>query len=191
MHKTSKKQLRNEAISLLGNDIVRYADDTQLVGKIVEVELYYDDDPASHSYKGKTKRNESMFLPRNHAYVYFTYGMHYCLNVSAGPEGQGAAVLIRAIEPLNGVDIMMKNRRTHTKSCQHKDIANGPAKLTQALAVDKELDGHSLLLPPLQIKRRSSRNSEDIVCAERIGITKATNELLRFYLRDNPYISKA
>ena len=110
------------------------------VGRIVEVEAYREDDPASHTYNGPTPRNEVMFGPAGHLYVYFTYGMHYCANVVTGREGHGAAVLLRAVEPIAGVDLMSRRRQGRAA------IADGPAKLCQAFGIDGSFNGVDLLV---------------------------------------------
>ena len=108
------------------------------VGRIVEVEAYREDDPASHSARGRTPRNRAMFGPPGHLYVYFTYGMHHCANVVTGPDGTGAAVLLRAVEPLAGIDVMRERRGGRP------GLADGPAKLCQAFAIGPQHDGVDL-----------------------------------------------
>ena len=108
------------------------------VGRIVEVEAYREDDPASHTYRGRTERNAAMFGPAGHLYVYFTYGMHHCANVVTGPEGHGAAVLLRAVEPLAGIDVMSERRQGRPA------LADGPAKLCQAFAIGPGHNGSDL-----------------------------------------------
>src|ERR1044072_3277475 len=125
---------------LLGCILERTVNGKTLRGRIVETEAYHQSAVASHSYKGQTPRTEVMFGPAGHLYVYFTYGMHYCCNVVTGPSGQRAAVLIRALEPLTGQDIMSANRGGQTGV----NITNGPAKLCQALMIDKKLNGVDL-----------------------------------------------
>lgn len=124
---------------LLGSTLERTIDSRAIRVKIVETEAYDQTDAASHSYKGRTPRTDIMFGPPGHLYVYFTYGMHYCCNVVTGPDGEGSAVLIRAVEPIQGEEHMAEQRdKTGIGIC------NGPAKLCKALAIDKRLNGHNL-----------------------------------------------
>jgi len=171
---------------LLGSQLVRTIDGQQLRGRIVEVEAYKQTDPASHSYRGKTARSEVMFGPAGHLYVYFTYGMHYCCNVVVGPEGYGAGLLIRAVEPLEGEDQMLLLRRGRGQY----ELTNGPGKVCQALAIDKTCNGHDLEQPPISLEFLPPLADDQIVQTTRIGITKAVDEPWRFYIRNNPYVSK-
>ena len=170
---------------LLGCELVRELDGQQLRCRIVETEAYDQSDAASHSYRGRTPRIDVMFGPPGRLYVYFTYGMHYCCNVVCGPEGQGAAVLIRAVEPLEGEVVMSSYRR----GMQGVVLTNGPAKLCQALAIDRSMNGHNLRLAPLQLLIRDSLKPEAIIQTTRIGISQAKDMPWRFYIKDNPYIS--
>lgn len=154
--------------------------------RIVEVEAYDQTDAASHSYKGRTPRTDVMFGPSGHLYVYFTYGMHYCANIVVGPIGYGSAVLIRAVEPLSGFDIIRQNRGDKP---DHQ-LTNGPAKFCQALGLDKSFNGHDLSRPPLQLIIKPAVESKQIVQATRIGISQAKDQPWRWYLKDNPYVSK-
>jgi DNA-3-methyladenine glycosylase len=172
---------------LLGCLLVRELEDgTRVSGRIVETEAYHQSDAASHSYKGKTPRTEIMFGLPGFAYVYFTYGMHYCVNVVTGPEGEGSAVLIRAIEPVEGIERMSANRG----GLETSQLTNGPAKLCQALQIDKQLNGHDLHTLPLQLRVQPPIDAGEIVTTTRIGITKDAHRLWRFYVAGNPFVSK-
>jgi DNA-3-methyladenine glycosylase len=175
------------APKLLGCLLVRELEDgTRVSGRIVETEAYHQSDAASHSYKGKTPRTEIMFGPPGFAYVYLTYGMHYCVNVVTGPEGEGSAVLIRAIEPVEGIERMSANRG----GLETSQLTNGPAKLCQALQIDKQLNGHDLHTLPLQLRVQPPVDASEIVTTTRIGITKDAHRPWRFYVAGNPFISK-
>lgn len=179
---------------LLGCEIVRTLENGEVLRvKIVETESYHQKDPASHTFRGKSERNRAMFGPAAHAYIYFTYGMHWCFNVTAGEEGHGAGILIRAAQPLVGIDSMKRNRHLHARSAQNEkilhNIANGPAKLAQALAISKDLYGHNLTKAPLQILESEDINF-NITETTRIGISQAKNEIARFYIADNRFVSK-
>lgn len=173
------------APQLLGCLLERQLDGRTVRAMIVETEAYDQTDAASHSYNGKTPRTEAMFGPAGHLYVYFTYGMHYCCNIVVGEENYGAAVLIRAVEPVSGEDIM--KRRRHVNG---REISNGPAKLCQALAIDRALNGHDLAYPPLTLTPRPMRSHQDIIQTTRIGITKGREMPWRFFIKDNPYVSR-
>jgi DNA-3-methyladenine glycosylase len=161
--------------------------DTQLLRvRIVETEAYDQTDVASHSYKGMTPRTEVMFGTSGHLYVYFTYGMHYCCNIVVGPAGHGSAVLIRAVEPLAGETEMAARRGGR----HNIELTNGPAKLCQALAIDKALNGHDLRLPPLKLVTKSPLPIDQIIQTTRIGISRAQDQPWRFYIANNPYVSK-
>lgn len=176
---------------LLGWEIERELDGQLLRGRIVETEAYDQTDAASHSYRGRTPRTDVMFGPPGRLYVYFTYGMYYCCNVVAGPEGRGSAVLLRAIEPLEGEDVMLANRQAASKAkISGLQITNGPAKLCQALRLDKQANGHDLRLPPIRLIIKPSAAASDIVQTTRIGISQATDAPWRFYIRNNRYVSK-
>lgn len=181
--------VKEAAKALLGQRLIRtLPDNTRLGGTIIETESYHENDPAAHSYGGRqTPRNAVMFGHPGYAYVYFTYGMHYCLNVVVRPEGEAAAVLIRAVEPLEGVRDMYTRRGS-----QHPvtNLCSGPAKLTQALHIGKELNGHNLEQPPLRLLPGEGVAETDIEATPRIGITRATDKLWRFYIRGNPHVSR-
>lgn len=161
-------------------------------GRIVEDEAYVAEDPAAHSFRGKTPRNAVMFGPPGRAYVYRIYGLYDCVNVVTGPDGAGEAVLIRALEPALGIDLMRERRKT----ADLRGLCSGPGKLTQALGITRRQNGASLLDSPLQVWSRESLHGAEPVDAEaivqttRIGITKAADRPLRFYLRYSGFISR-
>ncbi len=171
---------------LLGCRLERQVDGQLVSGRIVETEAYSQDDVASHSYRGETPRTKVMFGPAGYLYVYFTYGMHYCCNIVTGPAGHGSAVLIRALEPLSGQAIMSRNRR----GLGGEALTNGPAKLCQALAIEKSFNGHDLHQEPLKLMMEPPLVQTDIVQTTRIGISRAQDAPWRFYIRGNKYVSK-
>jgi DNA-3-methyladenine glycosylase len=181
------------ARALIGCVLVRDCPDGRSAGRIVETEAYVRDDPASHAYRGETTRNASMFLEPFHAYVYKIYGTSFCVNVTSETAGEGAAVLVRALEPLEGLALMEARRGT----TRMRDLARGPGRLCQALDVDLRMDGIDLLADrrlwlgaPLQRARaQESRDRFTVGASRRIGITKAAERLLRFYERGNPFVS--
>jgi DNA-3-methyladenine glycosylase len=174
------------APQLLGRVLERTFENKTLSGIITEVEAYDQGDAASHSFKGRSARTEVMFSAPGYVYVYFTYGMHYCCNVVVGPKGTGAAVLIRALEPVAGVSQMTDRR--HGRAIH--ELTNGPAKLCQALSINTELNGHYLADTPLRLVPGRAINHHQIVQTTRIGISKAQELPWRFYIRDNPYVSR-
>lgn len=173
------------AQKLLGCLLVRELGGEKIIVRIVETESYDEEDEASHAYRGETKSNQAMFGPAGHLYVYFTYGMHYCCNVVTGKKGYGSGVLIRAVEPMEGLEILESRR-----GLKGINLTNGPAKLTRALAIDKSLGGHDLRLSPLKLIIKKLNSQEKIVKTTRIGISRAKDKKRRFYLKDNPYVSK-
>lgn len=173
------------ARDLLGCVLVRKIGNNKLSGKIVEVEAYFgQDDPASHAYRGITPRNRVMFGKPGFAYVYFIYGNYYCLNFTTEREGKAGAVLIRALEPLEGIDVMKRNRNTDNI----RNLTNGPGKLTQALKITKEQNGQDLTGDDLYVL--SDRKPKKIVETTRIGIKNGKELKLRFYIKGNKFVSK-
>lgn len=170
---------------LLECELVRTIDGRKVRVKIVETESYDQHDAASHSYKGRTPRTDVMFGPSGHLYVYFTYGMHYCCNIVTGKDGISEAVLIRAVEPLEGVEQLEQRRSRHGI-----ELTNGPAKLCKALDIDRSLNGHDLRTLPLELVIRPAHETSAIVQTTRIGISVEKDRLRRFYLKDNPYVSR-
>jgi DNA-3-methyladenine glycosylase len=170
---------------LLGCLLVREIDGEEVTVRIVETEAYDQDDPASHAFRGETARNRVMFGASGNLYVYFTYGMHYCCNVATGPVGHGSGVLIRAVEPLGGIEVLERRRRM-----TGVNVSNGPGKLCQALGIDLALNGHDLHRPPLILEQGGLRANESISQSPRIGISKATDLLRRFHIAGNPFVSR-
>ena len=174
---------------LLGCLIIRDYDQEgeQARVRIVETEAYDQNDPASHAYHGRSARNAALFGPSGHMYVYFTYGMHYCLNISCQEDGFGAGVLIRACQPVQGLDLLRSHRHgRHTD----RDLTNGPAKLCQALDIDKHNYGHDLRKPPIRLATAGLAQDETITATPRIGISHAKEALRRFVITGNPYLSR-
>lgn len=173
------------ARELLGTFLVHITNEGTTVGKIVETEAYLRDDPACHASRGMTPRNSVMFGPPGIAYVYFTYGMHYCFNVVTATEGIGEAVLIRAVEPLEGLDLM-RNRRGRDRL---HELCAGPARLVQAFGITKEHNKAALTKGNLFIAPASD-HPPDIYITTRIGIKEGADLPLRFYIKGNKFISK-
>ena len=154
-------------------------------GTIVEVEAYDHEDPAAHGYRGRTERNASMFGPPGHAYVYRSYGMHWCVNFVCEEEGSASAVLIRALEPTHGLDVMRARRGLDDP----RALCSGPGKLCQALALTQEHDGLALDEPPFRLEERVG--DVEIVRGPRIGITRAADRPWRYALAGSRFVSRA
>lgn len=183
-----RRDPRVVAPELLNKLLVR---DDGRAGRIVEVEAYAgSEDPAAHSFRGKTARNATMFGPAGHLYVYFTYGMHWCMNVVTQEADTAEAVLLRAVEPIKGIEVMRKNR---PKAKRDFDLTNGPGKICMAMEIDRKLDGERLDGESLYITARDIEVSDDdIVVTPRVGIDgsgEAAAWPLRFLLRGNRYVS--
>jgi DNA-3-methyladenine glycosylase len=179
---------------LIGKLVVRELPGARLSGRIVETEAYPPRDPAAHHFRGPTPRNRSMFLDHGYAYVYFSYGNHFMLNVSAEVPGIGGGVLIRALEPLEGIEQMERHRKT----VRRLGLTRGPGRLASALRIDRSLDGTDLCAPgPLWLGALAStrttageaRRALLLGKSKRIGITRAAHRVLRFYERGSPFVS--
>jgi DNA-3-methyladenine glycosylase len=170
---------------LIGEMLVRILPEGAAGGRIVETEAYGIGDPAGHAYRGITPRNRPLFLERGHAYVYLAYGVSFMLNVSSETPGVGAGVLIRAIEPTIGVATMERNRGAQ----RVRDLARGPGRLCEALSIDRRLDGIDLCRAGPLWLGTDGRASDEIGRSKRIGITRAADSPLRFYVRGNSFVS--
>jgi DNA-3-methyladenine glycosylase len=175
------------ARDLLGKTLWRLTKAGLTAGIIVETEAYDGaNDPASHAWRGQTQRNAIMFGPPCRAYVYFTYGMHYCINAVTGPEGQASAVLLRAIQPIVGLDIMSERRGT---TIPDRDLARGPGRLCQALGITTADNGTDLTGDTLWVSETADAPDLLIATTPRIGITRATERPWRFVVCDSRYVS--
>ncbi len=173
--------------ALIGKLLVRRLDDGELlVGRIVETEAYFPNDPASHAFRGPTPRNRAMFGPPLHAYVYFIYGANWCLNVTSEGEGVGAASLVRACEPLAGIERLRALRGR--PGVKDRDLARGPGNLCRAFAIGPEFDGADLTAHT-SLWLAGDGLVLPVGVSTRIGIAKAAEAPLRFYARGNPSVS--
>lgn len=193
----------------------------KLVARIVETEAYDQDDPASHAFGGPSERNAAMFGPAGHLYVYVSYGMHHCCNVVCGPEGFGSGCLVRAVEPLEGVEVMRELReagragkaqaanaglgreeaparheaeqaeRVRKHPLKLRDLTNGPGKVCAALGIDKGLYGHDLTVEPLVLDFAPLLPGETIGSSPRVGISKNIDAPKRFFIEGNEFVSRA
>jgi DNA-3-methyladenine glycosylase len=188
-----KRDLLTVAKELLGKILVKSDDEVPLAAKIVEVEAYDGRvDEAAHTYTGKTKRNEIMFEEGGYLYVYFTYGAHFCSNVVTGEKGHGTAVLIRAVEPVQGIERMYLNRygRNLVNEKEKYNLTNGPGKVCQAFGITKEYYGEDLIYGRIYLLSQKKIPEDKIIRTTRVGIKKSTELNWRFYIKDNPFVSK-
>jgi DNA-3-methyladenine glycosylase len=180
-----KKFFNQSTVDLAKSLLGKYLVNGKLKGIIVETEAYlYRDDPGCHASRGKTKRNAPMFGAAGNTYVYLIYGMYHCLNIVSGKEGEGEAVLIRALEPVEGIETMQKRRKTK----KPENLCNGPGKLTQALGITRKHNNLSLLKGPLFIY--DSKIKPEICTSTRIGLSAGKDLELRFFIKDNNFVSK-
>jgi DNA-3-methyladenine glycosylase len=180
-------ETRALALALLGCVVVRDSDEGITAGRIVETEAYLPGDPACHAYSGKSLRNATLFGPPHRAYVYQIYGTSYCFNLSSERDGQGAGVLVRALEPIEGIALMRERRAGGTT----RDLCRGPGRLCRALAIDRSMDGIDLLTHGQLWLAEGGEPSMRVCSSRRIGVTRAAERKLRFYVAGNPYVSGA
>ncbi len=175
---------------LLGAYLVHDTSEGKTVGRIVETEAYLHGDPACHAYRRQTPRNAAMFGPPGHVYVYQIYGLHHCVNIVTAPAGTGEAILIRALEPVEGLEIMRQRRPTATKPA---DLCKGPGRLVQAMGITRAMDGMSLTSGSLYVLPAAAYPSFnhpfDTITTTRIGITQGADLPYRFYIADNRFVS--
>lgn len=186
-----ERQPDSVARSVLGKLLVRRTDNALLAGRIVEVEAYFGDgDPAAHSAAGRTARNAVLFGPPGHAYVYFIYGMHSCLNISCEPTGQAGSILVRALEPLQGLAQMAVGRGLAAHAAPRL-LTSGPGRLCQAFGITRAThNGIDLLSADSDLQLRDDGyDTHSVMTTPRIGITKAAERPLRFLISGNPYAS--
>lgn len=179
------------ARALLGCVLVHQTPEGRAAGRIVETEAYLQGDPACHAFKGPTRRTAPMFGPRGHAYVYFIYGMYFCFNIVTGAGRAGEAVLIRALEPVEGIDLMQERRRrkASAKDLPPSHLCNGPAKLVLAMGITSRHNAADLTRGTLFILP-GTRSPATIATGPRIGITKGADLPLRFWLDRHPFVSR-
>lgn len=181
------------AKDLLGKYLVGRLGRKRLVGKIVEVEAYRQNDPASHSYRGLTERNKVMFEEGGHLYVYFTYGMHFCANVVTREKCMGEAVLIRAVEPVEEIEAMIRKRgftADYGDEGDLRELTNGPAKVCEAFGIDRRLNGVDLTRDEVVIGEIKSQHEKiKIGVTKRVGIVRGREKRWRFYVKGNRFVS--
>ncbi|MGH7660208.1 MAG: DNA-3-methyladenine glycosylase [Vulcanimicrobiaceae bacterium] len=170
---------------LIGKIVVSYSGGKRTAGRIVEVEAYLTGDPASHAFRGMTRRNAAMFSERGYAYVYRIYGTSWCLNVSSRETGVGEAILVRALEPLEGIRAM-RLRRRHVRD---RDLLRGPGRLCEALGIDGAVDGMDLCALRAAVRLFDDGARPHIGVSTRIGLTRAAERELRFYARGSTWLS--
>jgi DNA-3-methyladenine glycosylase len=170
---------------LIGKLLLRKMPGGVARGRIVETEAYPVGDPAGHAYRGMTPRNQALFLERGHAYVYIAYGTSFMMNVSSEKAGVGAGILIRALEPIDGISMMERNRGTS----EIRDLARGPGRLCAALNIDRRLDGIDLCMQGRLWLGTDGQPTGEIGQSKRIGINRAAGSRLRFYVRGNAFVS--
>ena len=188
-----KRDLLTVAKELLGKVLIKKNPKNLLAANIVEVEAYNGEiDKAAHTYSGRTERNKVMFNEGGFLYVYLSYGVHYCCNIVTGFEEKGTAVLIRAVEPLKGLDMMIKNRfsRKLKNDLEIINLTSGPGKVCKALGINKDHSGIDLTGDKIFLLDQPKVKASEIGISKRIGITKSTNYPWRFYIKENQFLSR-
>ena len=188
-----KRDLLTVAKELLGKVLIKKNPKNLLAANIVEVEAYNGEiDKAAHTYSGRTERNKVMFNEGGFLYVYLSYGVHHCCNIVTGFEEKGTAVLIRAVEPLKGLDMMIKNRfsRKLKNDMEIINLTSGPGKVCKALGINKDHSGIDLTGDKIFLLDQPKVKASEIGISKRIGITKSTNYPWRFYIKENQYLSR-
>ncbi len=176
---------------LLGKLLVHESPRGLTAGRIVETEAYLADDPACHAFRGITPRTKVLFGPPGFSYIYFIYGMYWCFNVVGAPAGKGEAILVRALEPILGIEQMRRRRQKNGKSLSDRQLCSGPGKLAIAMGLGPKLNGADLTRRPLFLAAGQEGLEDDhIHTTHRVGITKAVEHPYRFYLKGSPFISK-
>lgn len=187
MHSLLLSDTLNAAKNLLGYQLIHQSPEGITAGIIVETEAYLQNDPACHAYRKKSTRNAPMFGVAGTIYVYQIYGMYFCVNISTNQKDIGEAVLIRALEPTEGIPLMALRRKSEVL----KNLCSGPAKLVQAMGISKQMNDWNILDSPLTIAPPQTLIAEEtIITTTRIGITQGVDLPYRFYLKNNPFISK-
>jgi DNA-3-methyladenine glycosylase len=186
------------ARAMLGAVLECETEEGRAAGRVVETEAYLGpSDPASHAVVGLTARTRDLFGRPGTSYVYFIYGVHWCFNAVAHRPGGGAAVLVRALEPLDGVALMRARRwgggarGARAPARRDRELTNGPGKLCAALGIDRRQSGLSLQRPPLVVRRGREISDGDVVVSPRIGITRAVDDLHRYFVRESEFVSRA
>jgi DNA-3-methyladenine glycosylase len=189
VHHLARTELPEDAVALarflLGKLVVRRWRGVTMSGRVVETEAYLPGDAACHAFRGRTPRNASLFLSPGHAYVYLAYGTSFMLNVSAGPAGIGAGVLLRAMEPVEGVPLMQSRRG----GVPIRDLLRGPGRLALAFGIDRRLDGVDLCADERLFLASDDAAVSEIAESTRIGITQDADRMLRYFLRGSPFVS--
>jgi DNA-3-methyladenine glycosylase len=176
------------AREILGGYLVREHNGSTFVGRIVEAEAYLHNDPACHAYRGMTDRTRVMFGQAGLGYIYFTYGMHHCFNIVTNEEGIGEAVLIRALEPVKGTEEMYALRE---KAKRDVDLLSGPGKICQAFSLTRSESGVDLIeSDTIFLEQGKLKKNESVGVTSRIGLTVAVEKPWRFFIKDNPFVSK-